>query len=81
MTRRHTWGSAERRVQRGVRVRIGVVPGRQPPHVVLPVLIAAVAVLWARMPHDELQHPLRDEQPEQPEQATQPGPVTEPAPC
>jgi hypothetical protein len=45
------------------------------------VLIAAVAVLWARMPHDELQHPLRDEQPEQPEQATQPGPVTEPAPC
>lgn len=47
----------------------------------LPVLIAAVAVLWARMPHDELQHALRDEQPEQPEQATQPGPVTEPAPC
>ena len=28
---------------------------------VVPVVVAAVAILWARLPQDELAHPLRDE--------------------
>jgi MFS family permease len=39
---------------------------------VVPTVFAVVAIVWARLPHDEIAHPLRDE----PDQSAQPAPTT-----
>jgi MFS family permease len=43
-----------------------------------PAVVAVVAILGARLPQDEIAHPLRDDEPDQPDQPGQPDPAGAP---